>query len=407
MKLIYTANTRIPSEKAHPYQIVQMCEAFAQNGAEVTLLYANRVNTPDLRTDDIWAFYAVERNFQAERLWVLDLYSVARRLPHRLAGLWEHLAALMVAFTFNASLLKRLSHEHEAAIYSRDPLTLALLALLWPRRARRLFFEAHTYPATRAGLLIRRWLAKRIGGFIVITDHLRQRYEAVGVPSQRLTVAHDGFRRSRFEIEGDRTAWREKIGWPQETFIVGYMGRFQTLGMDKGLVDLADAVIALAHDRADWPVRLGLVGGPDYHVESLRERFSAAGISPGTVLYAGHVPAAGVPGYLCAFDICTMPFPWTEHFAYYASPMKLFEYMASGSPLVATNLPSTAEIICDGRNGLLVPPSNVEALTAALRRLRDEPGLALRLAEQARSDVFHFTWDSRAQSLLQFIASLS
>ena len=57
MKLIYTANARIPSEKAHPYQIVQMCEAFAGQGAEVTLLYANRRNPPELRTDDIWGHY--------------------------------------------------------------------------------------------------------------------------------------------------------------------------------------------------------------------------------------------------------------------------------------------------------------------------------------------------------------
>jgi hypothetical protein len=56
MRLIYIANARIPSEKAHPYQIVQMCEAFAANSAEVSLLYPKRSNPPELQTTDIWNY---------------------------------------------------------------------------------------------------------------------------------------------------------------------------------------------------------------------------------------------------------------------------------------------------------------------------------------------------------------
>jgi glycosyltransferase involved in cell wall biosynthesis len=403
MRLIYTANARIPSEKAHPYQIVQMCEAFAVSGAEVTLLYPSRSNPPELQTTDIWNFYGVERIFQAERLPVLDVYSMAHHLPHSLVGLWENFAALLVLLSFCSALITRLLREPDAIIYSRDPLPLALIAWLWPRRAKRLFFEAHTYPSTRLGLRVRRWLAERIGGFIVITDHLRQRYQQLGVLSERLLVAHDGIRRQRFQIEGDRTHWRARIGWPEETFIVGYMGRFHTLGMDKGLNDLVSAAMALFRERSARPIYLALVGGPPEYVEALRKHVRTSGISVDMILYAGQVHAAYVPGYLRAFDVCTMPFPWTEHFAYYASPMKLFEYMASGSPIIATHLPSTAEILCDGRNALLVPPGDPEALSGALRRLRDDLELSNRLSVQASQDVLAYTWEARAANLLHFV----
>jgi glycosyltransferase involved in cell wall biosynthesis len=206
-------------------------------------------------------------------------------------------------------------------------------------------------------------------------------------------------------VEGDRAEWREKIGWPADAFIVGYMGRFQTLGMDKGLSELVEAVIALAAEGAPGQVRLGLVGGPAETVEALREELRAAGHSPDTALYAGQVPPGEVPGYLRAFDVCAMPFPWTEHFAYYASPMKLFEYMASGSPVVASDLPSTAEVIRDGENGLLYPPGDGEVLAAALRALRDDPASGERLAEQAARDVLDYTWEARARRILEMIKS--
>lgn len=406
MKLIYAANARIPSEKAHPYQIVQMCEAFADAGAEVTLLYAARHNRPELRTDDIWGYYGVRQSFAARRVPCLDLYPLAQRLPGRLGALADRVATLVEVSTYHLALLARLAGEREAVLYTRDALTVALVALVWPRRARRAFFEAHTYAATRPGDRLRRWLVQRVGGVIVITGHLRERFAAAGAPPEQLLVAHDGFRPARFAIEGDRTYWRQQFGWPAEAFIVGYMGRFHTLGMDKGLGDLADAVAALAADRDARPVRLALVGGPAESVETLRGRLEAVGLPPDLILYAGQVPAAEVPGYLRAFDVCAMPFPWTEHFAYYASPMKLFEYMASGSPLVASDLPSTAEIVRDGQNGLLVPPGDAPALAGALRRLRDDPALASRLAARAAEDVRATTWEARARRILALIKAV-
>ena len=81
MKLVYIANARIPGEKAHPYQIVQMCEAFGAVGADLTLLYPARVNRGEMDTTDIWPYYGVERTFEAIRLPVIELYPAVERLP--------------------------------------------------------------------------------------------------------------------------------------------------------------------------------------------------------------------------------------------------------------------------------------------------------------------------------------
>lgn len=405
MRLFYTANARIPSEKAHAYQIVQMCEALAAAGADVTLLYAGRRNRPSMQTDDIWGYYGVERRFSAERLGVIDLYLLAERLPGRLARLADRAASVLAWATYHVSLARRLAREPQAVIYTRNALTLGVIAALWPRRARRSFFEAHTFPASRVGLCLRRWLAGRVGGVVALTDHLRQRHAALGVPGDRLLTAHDGVRLARFALHGDGSDWRAQLGWPPDAFVVGYLGRFVSglEGMDKGLATLVEAAILLAGDAAARPVRLALVGGPESFIRSVETRLEQARLPRDFLLYPGMVPADQVPGCLQAFDVCTIPSPWNDFFAYYSSPMKLFEYMAASRPIVASDLPSVGEVLRDEENALLVAPSDPGALAAALRRLRDDPALADRLAHQAAQDVAGYTWEARARRILAFI----
>jgi glycosyltransferase involved in cell wall biosynthesis len=101
-----------------------------------------------------------------------------------------------------------------------------------------------------------------------------------------------------------------------------------------------------------------------------------------------------------------MPMPWTEHFAYYASPMKLFEYMASQRAIIASNLPSTGEVLADGESGLLYPVGDAKALGAAVARLRDDPALGERLAARAYQEVMaHYTWAARARAILKKVLS--
>jgi glycosyltransferase involved in cell wall biosynthesis len=82
--------------------------------------------------------------------------------------------------------------------------------------------------------------------------------------------------------------------------------------------------------------------------------------------------------------------------------MKIFEYMASGTPIVASDLPAIAEVLRDEHNALLVPAGDPSALAEALRRLRDDRALGERLARQAGLDVRQFTWEVRARRILVF-----
>lgn len=396
MKLLYIANARIPSEKANALQIMQNCEAFAEAGAEVTLWAARRFNLPALRgVRDVWAYYGVRRCFRLRRLPCVDLMPL---VPGRSDWPARLIFYLQYA-TFILSALVGLVFTRADLIYSRDEQTLLALSLFKPRRL--LVYEAHQRAQGRLGRWLQRQVVRRVGMAAAVTARLAADLTALGADPARVIVAHDGIRRERFAGLPDRAAARAALGWPPQAFIAGYVGQLQTMGMDKGAAMLVEAAARLEG------AALALVGGPAAAAEALRSRWLALGGAADGFLYAGQVAPERVPLHLAALDAGVLPFPWTEHFAYYASPLKLFEYMAAGCPVVASDLPSIAEVVADGETALLVPPGDVDALAAALRRLQTDPALAERLAANAQARALAaYTWDARARALLGRAAAL-
>jgi glycosyltransferase involved in cell wall biosynthesis len=394
MKLLYVANIRLPTEKAHGLQIVQNCEAFASAGADVTLWVARRVNTPELRAvHDVWAHYGVRRNFALRRLPCIDLLPLVPDRSDRLAQ-----AIFMIQlWTFTLAAWISLAFMHADVIYSRDEAILLLASLIKPRHV--LAYEAHTLAQGRLGRAIQRRVVRRVGSVIAVTHRLADDLIDLGASADCVHVAHDGIRRERFAKLPEQAAARREVGWASDAFIVGYVGRLQTMAMDKGVATLVEALAKVEG------CSLALVGGPDDTAAELRARWIELGQDAARLLYAGQVAPERVPLYLSAFDVCAMPFPWTTHFAYYASPIKLFEYMASRRALVASNLPSVAEVVTDGESALLVPPSDVDALAAAIRRLKGDAALRERLVENAHGLVMErYTWEARATAILSVMS---
>ncbi len=393
MKLLYVANVRLPTEKAHGLQIVQNCEAFADAGVDVTLWAARRVNTPELRAvRDLWAHYGVKRNFALRRLPCIDLIGLMSGRTGRIPQIIFQLQL----WTFALSALIGVLFARADAIYSRDETVLLLISLIVPRR--KLAYEAHTLAQGRVGRGLQRRVIRRVGQVFAVTRRLADDLIALGADANRVHVAPDGIRRARFANLPDRSAARRAVGWSGDVFVVGYVGRLQTLAMDKGVGALVEALAQVGG------CALALVGGPDQTTEEFRQRWIELGQDEARFLYAGQVAPDRVPLYLSAFDACAMPFPFTIHFAYYASPIKLFEYMASCRPIIASNLPSTAEIVTGGDSALLTPPGDVDALANAIRRLRDDPALRQRLANRAYTLVMdRYTWDARAKSILEVL----
>jgi glycosyltransferase involved in cell wall biosynthesis len=395
-RLIYIANNRLPTEKAHGLQIVQMCEALADSGYDVTLVTARRRNTPAMHAvRNLWDYYGVARNFALRRLPCLDLID---RFPAR----WQRLPFMLQTITYLLVLWVWLLPRRADVLYTRDAFAGFMLALLRPllwRRAQ-IVYEVHQVRGSRLGERIQRFVARR-AVVVAITGHLAQHMRDLG--ATRVLVAHDGIRAARFADLPARDEARAALGIAADAFVVGYIGRLHTMGMSKGLDTLIDAIAQAAQDGP--AIELLLVGGPQAGVDTLRQQWAAHGLSPDRLHAVGQVTPDEVPCYLAAMDVGAMSLPWTTHFAYYASAIKLFEYMAAGCAVLASDLPSTAEVVQDGETARLVPPGDVAALAGAIRELATDPAMVRWLGAQAQAEAQHYTWDARAARIRSFVGA--
>lgn len=388
--LRYISVARFPTEKAHGLQIAQNCEAFAEVGYDVQLWVSKRKNTPTLMpTQDIYPHYGIKPNFDIKRISSIDLYRFVKT-----GTKLETITFLIHVMSYCVVLLFNTLFNQADVYYSRDKYVLLALSLIIPKE--KLVYEAHQFSASGSGAKTLQMMAHQVGYIVAITKKLREDFmEKCNFPSEKIIVAHDGIRKQRFENLPDKLTARQEIGWDEDAFIVGFVGRLQMLqGLDKGVSTLIDALAQVEG------ASIALVGGPEQSVADLRERWLNHGLSAERFYYAGQVSSSEVPRYLRAFDVCAMPHPFNTQFAYYTSPLKLFEYMAVERPIVASDLPSWADVVTNEESALLVPPSDITALAEAIIRLRDDEALAQRLSENAHNLVFsQYTWHARAKAI--------
>lgn len=145
----------------------------------------------------------------------------------------------------------------------------------------------------------------------------------------------------------------------------------------------------------------GRNGVPDPQVAELGRRADDVGVGA-RIQFRGYVPYGGVAEALRGAAVAVLPLPDEPVARYFTSPLKLFDYMAAGVPIVASDLPSLREVLRHGENALLVPPDDAGALAQAIERLLADPGLAARLAARAQHDAAGYTWDARAARLIDF-----
>jgi glycosyltransferase involved in cell wall biosynthesis len=173
--------------------------------------------------------------------------------------------------------------------------------------------------------------------------------------------------------------------------IVGYAGHLYPW---KGVDILLEALARIP------AIRAAIVGGHDKEPDLARLQTQAERLGlTDRVTFTGLVAPGHVAGHLQKADILALPNPPSAISSHSTSPLKLFEYMAAGKAIVASDLPAIREVLHDGVNALLVRAGDAQALAAGIQRLADDGALRARLGRAARRDVAEYSWDRRAERL--------
>lgn len=377
MKLFYITNTRIPTEKAHGIAVMKMCEAFARGGNEVVLIVPWRRNPIK---KGAFEFYGMENSFPIRRLPSLDLLGIP--------GI-SKVAFFIQACTFYLTVyLWAIWQDRSAVIYTTDA-PLAPLSWLGFTTV----FECHAVP-NREGLFFR--LAHGAHRIVVTSREIGHRFRKAGFSARSLARFPNGVDLGIFDLSISRHEARERLGFPQEAFIALYTGNFTTYGEEKGIADSIKALAGL-----DNRFRFIAVGGsPDDCIRYAR--LAEESVVSDRVTLVGNVTQRELAVYQRAADALLMPYPDRPHYRHNMSPMKLFEYLAAGRPIVASDLPTVREIVTE-KEAYLIAPDAPHAIAAALRQICGDPEDARRRAGAAHALSRTYTWDARAAGILRAI----
>jgi len=219
------------------------------------------------------------------------------------------------------------------------------------------------------------------------------------VPAEKIIVLPNGVDVQRFRPYPEaRSKIRASLGVDTNPLVV-FVGSFYPWHDVATLLDAFAQVLA-ANPRS----RLVLVGDGQQR-QALVQRAAHLGVDH-AVKFTGWVPHAEIPPLISAADVAVAPFLTRKH-DLCGSPMKLFEYMASGTAVIASAVGQVAEVLQDGTNGLLVQPGDAAALAVALKRLIDDPTLRSQLRQQAREDaVQHYSWEHYVSRLERIYAAV-
>jgi glycosyltransferase involved in cell wall biosynthesis len=387
-EILIPADIRFPLERANGVQIVKTAAALAGRGARVTLLVRESDPRP---TAEILGLYGLgEARGLAVRRVDVGHRRGAFALP-RLLFLGRALAAGLAAL------------RRGAFVYTRDLQLADLLLALRP--AARVAYEAHAVEAilyrergrlygtselpsaSKAARLARRearvW--RRAAAIVTTTAGISDSFRSESGPRERVAVIPNGC-----DAQPGEPFPGLANGEPPRVLYAGQLYPW------KGVDVLVEAIATVPGARL--AILGGLAGEPDF--ERIARLVREHGLSERTEM-PGTVPQARVAGQLRDAAAVAVPFLHSGMTERHTSPLKAFEAMAAGRPIVASDLPSTREILRPDETALLAPPGDARALGGALRRLLGDRPLAERLARAAYAEAARYAWSARAERLLR------
>ncbi|HWR57859.1 MAG TPA: glycosyltransferase family 4 protein [Thermodesulfovibrionales bacterium] len=382
MNISYIASqTRIPSRSANSIHVMKMCSAYASLGHCVTLFIPDNDKTLGDAGEDVFDYYGVPSHFLIKRI----------RIP------WGERTEL-ISSAFLMPLAAKMTRPH--FIHVRG------IAAAWS--AVRLFrlptlFELHDSP-THTPNYFRLFkdmasLSQRCG-LVVVTHALASHLRTLITSDVPIVVAPDGVDSAWLDDNEDIIDTRAKVGLNNEKRrIAVYTGH---LYEGRGI----ELIIEIAPKLPDHLFLI--VGGAD---SDLSRYTRVAGQVP-NVKFLGFKPPRDVRLYQQAADVLLMPYEDIVRVignrgnsATFASPIKMFEYLAAGRPILASTLPILGEVLRHGENALLIPYRDPSGWVQSLNLLRSNLELADSIGKKAREDAAMYTWENRVRNILSLVSN--
>ncbi len=374
---------RFPSEKAAALFTAKNAEAFADEGREVTILVPRRLGRIK---QNVSHYYGLRNNFSVVYLPTIDLFSVPGF--NRAAFFLSFLI-----FSISTKFYLLAKAKRDDIIYSNEWLPLWFASFSFKNT----FYELHDFPESKT-MLFGRFIKRMRWVLIHNKWKLEKAKQLFGLDEKKIIYQANAVDIKQFDIEVMKEAARAQLGLPQDRSIVVYTGHLYSW---KGVQTLADAVQYLPPN-----VTCYFVGGTAKDAEAFKRKNALKDGINERIVVVGHRNYREIPLWQKAADVLVLPNTAKEDISkFYTSPMKMFEYMASKRPIVASDIPSVTEIL-SSKNAILVKPDDAKDLARGIdQALSFSARDVEKITHNAFDTVSTHTWSMRAQAILSFIRS--
>ncbi|NSW88943.1 glycosyltransferase family 4 protein [bacterium] len=372
MNIYYIGSPQLFAEGASSIHVSKMCEAFSEQGHNLELI----LPIEDKNIDSFFKYYNIQKEFKINS----TIGFKKGPLRHFFHGVLSFIKILLV--------------KNYDFIITRN-ITFAYLASFIKSN---LIVDIHHPPVNLLSkIAIARFISSN--NVIKVTCNSEGTFENIKKninSSKKLQVLHNGVNLETFKSNKDLSSFKKNLKIPDKR-VVSYVGNtYEGRGIEK-IVELS---------KVNMDIFFLIVGGEDEdNINYIKK------LKPGqkNILFTGHVNNIDIPNFLAISDVLLIPYDSDftikggSKASEYSSPIKLFEYLASGKPIIASNLPAISKILSNEKDCLLVNPDSFEDLNAALNKLMDDDDLIDTISQNSLKLSKHFTWENRAKKMVSGI----
>lgn len=372
----FSGHVRIPSSGASSIHIMKMCSAYSSMGNDVDL-YVSNIKT-EYSKEDPYAFYGVNESFIIKKSFIGN---------NSISQLFQ-----LAILTPLKGLLKKTDFVH-----SRNLASAWAAAFIFKLPV---VYEMHGMPESnpKALKMFEQLVKSSNCLFIVaITELLAKDLREYICFSKDVFVFPDGFSVTLDERNNSFSSYKAELKKKyKDRPLALYSGH---LYEGRGV----ELIIELSKELSD--IDFILIGGRESDVIKYQE--ITKGIS--NIHFLGFVPPSQVHLYQKSADILLMPYanqvfvPGGVDTSKYASPLKMFEYMDSGVPIISSSLPILKEVLKSGSNCLMFDYSDYHGWLSGIKLLLSDFELARSISLKAKKDVIKYSWENRAKGILDLV----
>ena len=376
MRIACITTSQIPSRTANSIQAMKVCHALKQCGQDVKLWVPFFKNAEWGELKDL---YGLQEEFSVE--W-LPFHKSLKQYDF----CWK---SVQMAKKWDADVIY--TWALQSAIFAQ-----------WQQLPT--VMEFHDFPMGSMGpILFKRYIRHQENSLSLTTTSalaksLEERY-GFSFQTNSLQIAPNGTDPQRYLDLPDPRKARSQLGL-EEKITVGFTGHFY---LGRGINLLLEIALALPEINFLW------VGGKEEHIQPWREELKNRNIK--NITLAGFIPNQQLPLYQAACDILVMPYGKKisgssgGDISKVINPMKMFDYMASGRAIVASEIPVFHEVLSE-QTAVFCPPEDSQAWAAAIRKLAVDKQEREKLAHNAKQLSQQYSWVARAKKTLAIVKNL-